>query len=242
MKKNSKLILLISPCRSGSTALLYSFSQIPKLNAYYQPIKGTIRENKKFKMPNISKDTHIFKETLGHENIEICSYNPNDYINGTEKKTIFLFREPVYTYNSWKQMGWNPDIDLFIKSYQTSYNIFRHNQNHNTKNTTCLILEDLVNGNCKKTLKKLCEKIDLPYNDRMIYWGHNADIQNFIFLSDVNKKVALNCSKKLSKAKGLHKIKIEKLDKITEEESDIINKKLSKKYETVAKIFKEQYC
>ncbi len=241
-KEQGKLIFIISPCRSGSTALLYSFAQIPKTKTYYQPIKGTIREKKSFIMPKLSKGKNIFKETLGHENELVCTYNPLNFIpKNIEYKTLFLFRDPINTWQSWKNLAWMPKIELFLQAYNSAFKIYKEEQEKNPKNTTAMILEELNNGNTDIILKKICNSLNLKYTKKMLYWGHNADLNKFVYLSQINKKVAYDCSGLLKKSKGLNEIKDNGFPNNNNPERKIIENNLRKKYIFVKDQFQIMY-
>ena len=241
-EEEKNLILLVSPCRSGSTALLYSFAQIQDTKTYYQPIKGTIRENIPFRMPDISEGIHIFKETLGHENKKVCTYNPFKYIpKKISYKTLFLFREPINTWHSWINIGWNPKLELFLEAYSSAFKLYKKEKSRNFENTTCIAIEELNSRNIEKYLKEICKRLDLQYNKKMLYWGDNTDLSKFTFLTDINKKVSYDCSKLLIKSKGLIEIKEKSYTEENNLDAKKIEKKLRKKYIFITDEFKHIY-
>jgi len=242
-KSNGNLIFLISPCRSGSTALLYGFSQIPTVFPYYQPIKGAIRERKKFVMPDISHGYHLFKETIGHENMDVCSYNPFEHIPSDIRiNAIFLFRNPVNTWESWKKMGWNPNLGLFIHAYSNAYNLLKKRLQTHPESTSCIIYDSLENTEIVSFIARtLCKKIGLPYTSNIIQWKHTPSIKKFIFLSNTNKIVAQACSEKLIRTRGIRRVENGGIIFTTISESNIIKYKLGKKYSWIYKQFEKQF-
>lgn len=250
--------LLISPCRSGSTAFMHAMSQNPQVQAMYQPIKTSMREtgypdysffdgsHKIFKdYPN---KVFVIKETIGHANVAECTLevfpNPKAVIYS---KPVYLFREPVETWNSWKkhnlagnswqelnltELEGKSNLNLFLKSYSHVYQSFKTSQLISPE-VSCLTREHLLRD-CKRVLQILCRKWDISFSNSMIDWEKSFDDNDNFTCTNIDKKLFEFIQTDLKKSRTLTYVENEnKIDLVTQEERKEIEKKLSPLYEKV---------
>ena len=109
--------LLITPVRGGSGAFLRTFENHRNVHAVHQPIKSGLRE-KGIPDYSIYQPEHpiyhqypekfiVAKETIGPIKQQ-CTFNPfPDERAIQESKTLFMFRDPFQTWNSWKKWSRN---------------------------------------------------------------------------------------------------------------------------------------
>lgn len=187
--------VLISPCRSGSTAFMRSMAQKPDVHCFFQPIKEGVREGKSPNY-NIFDGTHpafaqhpekifFIKETFGHAFHGECCFEafPNQEAV-VRSRSIFLLRDPVETWSSWKKLkaagkkGWEGvcDLNLFKAAYQNTHDSFMENQGISDQ-ITCLTREHLLE-NPYKVFQLICRQWDIPFTDNMIHWTKPFDVKD----------------------------------------------------------------
>lgn len=183
MKKVPDLHLLISPCRSGSTPLLHAMDQHPDITCVAQVIKDGIRTTGKpnydifdeTKRQKISSKPHIFnKETLGRKTAQECSYNIFPEYFSQDIKTIFLARDPIQTWNSWKRLNWG-NFDLFILAYES----FLESIEQSSGNQYQVITHSHLANNSTIMIQKLCEYWGIQFRPEMLQWKTRFDIKKF---------------------------------------------------------------
>src|SRR6056297_2515188 len=120
MTLSSRLRLIVSLCKSGSTALIHSLSHAPGVHCYLQIVKSGVRTSGQ---PDYSlfyaehEGVAIDKETIGHSTRADCTLPvfPSDAaILAT--RPVFLFRDPADTWSSWRRAGWG-SLDRFTTAY-----------------------------------------------------------------------------------------------------------------------------
>lgn len=180
--------VLISPCRSGSTAFMRSMAQSPHTHCFFQPIKEGVREHR-------GPDYSIFdgshkafaehpgkiffiKETFGHAFQEECCFDAFPDLDAIERsQPIFLLRDPVGTWSSWKKLkaagkkGWEGvcDFNLFKMAYQHTYDSFLKAKAISDQ-ATCLTRDHLLK-NPHQAFQLICQRWDIPFTEAMINWN-----------------------------------------------------------------------
>ena len=107
-----RVLLLVCPCRSGSTILLRAFGHAG-LPAYFQPIKNARRwqyegHDRPWYPPDVAHDQAIFlKETFGPFHREETSYDPLAELLGSNLPAerialVVLLRDPAAVWASWR--------------------------------------------------------------------------------------------------------------------------------------------
>ena len=187
--------VLLSPCRSGSTAFMQAMAQSPHVHCFFQPIKEGVRENRG---PDCSvfEGTHkafaqhqgkifFIKDTFGHTHQEECCFEAfPDREAMIRSKPIFLLRDPVATWSSWKKLkaagkkGWEGvcDFNLFKIAYQHTYDSFIKNKTVSDQ-VTCLTREHLLK-NPYKVFQLISKRWDIPFTENMIYWDKKFDVNS----------------------------------------------------------------
>jgi hypothetical protein len=239
--------LLISPCRSGSTAFMHAMSHNPQVHAMYQPIKTGIRE-KGYPDYRVFDGSHkvfkdyptkviFLKETIGHANVSECCFdvfpNPETVIFS---KPIYLFRDPVETWNSWKKLNFansrgKSDLALFLKAYTHVYNTFITTQTI-SPHVSCLTREHLL-GNLRIVFQRLCQKWDIPFSDSMINWEKSFDSNDNFTCTSSERKTFNRIMKDLKKTRSFSYIQ-NQVNFVTQKEREEIEKHLKPLYERVS--------
>ncbi len=118
------IVLIVAPCRSGTSTLLKAFSASADM-AYYQPLKSLMRAGRpQLVIPKKAK-TIVIKETLGPWRMEESVMDPLALLlkAGVPKGKIILIpllREPVEAYDSWLKYAAGTDTKLFIAAFDTT--------------------------------------------------------------------------------------------------------------------------
>ena len=175
-----KLIVIIGPCRVGTTALANIFTKIG-LTAYMQPIKSALRakESKAEIIPwkIIPEKLALTKETLGAETqaeffdpIKILlalGYPANKLI------LIPMIRDPRKTLASWKMMWGNLNLENFILAFKLTLKIKEGAEQLGIK--TIPYVHEVIRDNQPSTvIQRLFEKTGLRNNsDHMLDWTND---------------------------------------------------------------------
>jgi len=125
-----RLLLIMSPCRCGSTALARAFASAGS-RVYYQPLKtilryGLVGETVRWAVPASGAHDHlVVKETFGPYLREECELDPVGALLDAgvppERVTVVaLLRDPLAVYASWRQ--WWPDatLDLLVAAFDNA--------------------------------------------------------------------------------------------------------------------------
>ncbi|WP_204102178.1 MULTISPECIES: hypothetical protein [Spirulina sp. CCY15215] len=188
--------IFISPCRSGSTAFMQSLNQSPYIHCFYQPVKEGIREglgpDYRFfdgSHPSFFSNpgkTFFAKEVLGHIYPEECCFQifpDRDAID--RSRPLFLLREPIATWSSWKKckaagkQGWVGvcDLEIFKLAYKYTYDRFIESRKV-SKQVTCLTREHLLKAP-EQIFQQICHCWEIPFIKEMISWTQPFDVNSF---------------------------------------------------------------
>ncbi len=128
-----EIILSISPCRSGTTALLRVFGSAG-LESHYQPLKNILRwrmqgEEMRWGLPRAAR--LYLKETLGPYTLQEAQFDPLAALlqAGVPAGRLRVFvagRVPLNCWASWT--GWwggRTCVEIFIEAYRTTEMIRR---------------------------------------------------------------------------------------------------------------------
>ena len=256
---NDLLRLLITPARGGSGAFLRAFENNPHVHGVHQPIKSGLRETGIVDYSIYQPDHPIYlqypskfivaKETIGPLNEE-CTFNPfPDDVAIVESKPLFMFRDPLQTYNSWKSFCSQEEeykiaLNFLTISYQHTYNLFK-NAVQVSSNVSCITLEKLGN-NPRKMFANICQRWGIPYDDKMLQWSLPFG-QNTTFTAKAWQLIKETPIMQKS-VEGVREgttfryrpLKQEEL-KLTPDEKDKISQQLVPLYEEVSKLAKVYY-
>lgn len=176
---NPRLRMLVSACRSGSTAVLTCFAQHPEVQAIYQNVKTGLREGKGenyelfYATPECEKYL-IDKETLGPHNAaeSALAVFPEEHAI-TVSRPVFLFRDPVATWNSWYDQGWQR-YKLFELAYTTLFQTLLFATAVDRRAVLCIAYELLV-VRPEETIKAMCSHWGVAYRSELLDWRTNLE-------------------------------------------------------------------
>jgi hypothetical protein len=178
---NPKILLSISPCRSGTTVLLRVFGATG-IQAHYQELKNIFRwlmQGQEFhwEFPT-GKDTIYLKETLGPYTMAEARFNPLEVllkagVPPEDLKVFIVGRAPMETWASWAAW-WRPvtDIMIFIQAYQTTEAIRLQAQKVNILAGT-FVYDAIRDNGADVTIQRLFARLGIPYNSMAIQGWKN---------------------------------------------------------------------
>lgn len=167
------IILSVSPCRSGTSALGRVFSAAGVLS-YYQQLKTILRWKMQgkdiyWKVPCLPHTNIFLKETLGPYTEVEALFNPLNILLGVgyppEKLHIQIFvRHPLNTWVSWDKW-WNgaTSIDNFIKAYITTEKVREQAEREGIPVTT-VVYEALKYYDAGSVMKRVFGRFGIPYS------------------------------------------------------------------------------
>lgn len=152
--------------------LLRAFSQHADATCSYQAIKGALRSDgveshSIIDITNVNTPFLINKETLGPHNLEEAMYRVFRNRDDVEHTwPIFLFRDPVRTWNGWLKQRWL-DYDVFQLAYVECFKWYLYARAIRT-DVLCVTYEQLTESTAD-TLALMCR-----------YWGlESQDLTNW---------------------------------------------------------------
>lgn len=178
-----KVRFFVALPRSGSTLLMQIFAEYPDaavtsrlilmgnkgLGSTFRPdysILGDPHNHRVFiDAAKSGKKLIISKEELGNDRTKAeCSYsilpNPANY---DMVRPIFLIRDPIRVFDSWKKVGWNSMASL-IDCYD---NLFRQLEQATSRQISCLVYERLIREP-EKEVRKICSRWGIPFTPSML--------------------------------------------------------------------------
>lgn len=172
-----RIILSVSPCRSGTTVMLRVMGAMGAA-AYFQPLKNLLRwqmQNKPFTwgLPTGASQTVYLKETLGPYTLAESIFNPLSLLLEAgvppHKLHVWLYgRYPLNSYASWlKWWRGKTDITYFIASYHTLAAIYEQATQANIPTTT-LTYEIFDNYLPSVIIQRLSRRFGLPYTEQAV--------------------------------------------------------------------------
>ncbi len=174
---NSHIILSISPCRSGSTAMMRAFGAMG-IDSYLQPLKNLLRwhslEVRRHWHPHGGTTRPIYiKETLGPFSQAEVQFNPLDLLlaAGIPVKKLSLLvigRLPLETWASWQH--WWPErtnVELLIKAYQQTEKIRQQAQLLGVETST-LIYDAFRDYPSDILIQRLCYRLNINYYSKAV--------------------------------------------------------------------------
>ena len=126
------LRVIVSLCKSGSTALIHSLSHAPGVTCYLQTVKSGQRTRgaPDYRVFHVDHPGVVLsKETIGHSTESDCTLRvfPSDEAMRLAAP-VFLFRDPVDTWASWARAGWG-SLEYFIMAYSHILEMYRRARN-----------------------------------------------------------------------------------------------------------------
>lgn len=175
-----KLIMIVGPCRTGTTALANNFVKAG-ITSYMQPIKSMRRALElggEIAPWNIKQEDYaITKETIGVD-------TPADFFDpvqilldlGYPKEKLVLIpiiRDPRQTYVSWKCLWGKADLQKFIQSYELILQI-KNKAEHIGIKTIPYVHEVIRDNSVGAVVTKLFQELSLSINQRNTTDGWGA--------------------------------------------------------------------
>ena len=111
------------------------------------------------------KEFWICRQDVGRDTIkDACAYWPPPTPPEVMlAKPVFLVRDPIRVFDSWKQRGWT-DVQRLIDCFST---LFRLMKDANSSSAACLLYEQLAHQPHGK-IKQICSYWGVPYRDEML--------------------------------------------------------------------------
>lgn len=169
--KVAPLIVAVSPCRSGSTALVRVFAA-SGVCSHYQEIKNILRwrmlnREMMWQIPE-DQEVHFLKETLGPYRMPEAALNPIEILLEAgypkEKLSLLVFgRTPLATWHSWLQY-WseNTSLNNYIETYLTTERT-RQYAISNGVHTVTMVYEAYRDNLPAVVIKKLLAKFNIGF-------------------------------------------------------------------------------
>ncbi len=168
-----KIILVVSPCRSGSTILLRVFGA-SGVESYFQPMKNALRwslmgNNRPWSIPSNSSSRIMVKETLGPYVDAECLFNPLQVLLDAgfppEKlHVVILGREPLKTWASWNRY-WSDRVPVanMIMAFRTANKILEQAKTLGIT-STCLVYDLFKDYSPEIVFKNVFKRLGLEYS------------------------------------------------------------------------------
>lgn len=191
------IIVSISPCRSGTTAMLRVMGNMG-VSAYFQPLKNLLRWKMQgqlfsWTLPVGASKTIYIKETLGPYSLAEATFNPLSLLLQAgvppHKLHIWIYgRYPLHSYASW--LKWWQDktnLNYFTTTYQTIAQIYQQAIDANIITTT-LTYEVLGRYPITLIIARLAQRFGLTFTNKAVTgWQsqpHFGSIKSKIFLPE----------------------------------------------------------
>lgn len=168
----SRVILSVSPCRSGTTALLRVFSGAG-IESYFQELKNLLRwklHGQKFHwfFPHTEVSTIFMKETLGPFTEAEARFDPLEVllkagVPPTKLHLLTYGRDPIHTWTSWNHWwGTRTNVNHLISSYQTTERIRTQACLSGIASTT-LVYEMFRDFDVTTIMQRLFARLEIPF-------------------------------------------------------------------------------
>lgn len=195
------------PARVGTTALLFLLANLKSVDRlYFQPQKTILRGLEGNFVLNADDKTICMKEVYGQVSKDEL-YDPIDMLlkSGVpaEKITwIFILREPVQTFASWRYYFPESSIDVFVASQNHTISQYHKYRKSGVK-VVPFVYDNLI-GREEIVVKKLLKSINLDCDDFSMEF--NEDAKRKIVLGQARKERYYNSSVKptVDKARFLY--------------------------------------
>ena len=166
-----KVILSVSPCRSGTTVMLRIFASAG-IESHFQELKNVFRwhlqgEHGSWELPKKAGHTLYLKETIGPFLPEEARFNPMDVLLKAgypvnKLQILLIVREPLETWASW--VHWWREVtrlDYFIAAFETTEKI-RNQAAVAGIPVTMLAYETFQHNLPKTVIRQLFTRLQIP--------------------------------------------------------------------------------
>lgn len=228
--KCPRIVLLYGPCRSGTTAIFKSFSEVMPIS-YYQPIKSLMRYGNPTFVIESKPEPVFIKETLGPWRDQECFYNPWQFLidAGIPAKNISLvpiIREPIRTFDSWKRTFEATDLNRFIDTYAHFLKI--HEESIRLGMDVYPIYYEQLQSSAEDTMTSVLEFLDIEYKDSVINWDKKDDKSSNIL--KIPQSLQMERIGNIASSGGLKYVNGE-IEDVKKEEEAQLRELLTPKYE-----------
>lgn len=203
MRLSTRLRMIVSLCKSGSTALIHSLSHAPGVTCYLQPVKSGQRTSGR---PDYSlfyqahEGVAIAKETIGHSTPADCTlavFPSDEAIVAT--RPLFLFRDPADTWSSWSRAGWG-SLDSFTTAYAHLLDL--HQRARRLGAASAIRFEDF-GGDREAAFRRLCALLEIPFTADMLDWRLRFPEESpVIWRADVQRDIERGRAASVGRATG----------------------------------------
>ncbi|KAL8677937.1 MAG: hypothetical protein Q9224_007154, partial [Gallowayella concinna] len=194
---------IIACPRSGSTLLMRIFAESPVCAVTSRLVlMGKAGSGKAF-----SPDYSILEDPAGHKVFRNAMDSGKQFLvskeelgNNTQKgecsydicphpsthsmvRPVFLIRDPVRVFDSWKDVGWT-DAQSLIDCY---INVFRMLHEAPPDTVLCILYEQLIQEP-QTEIERICEHWGAPFSDTMLSFKHSFG-SSFIYLNDRERTI-----------------------------------------------------
>ena len=166
-----EVILSVSPCRSGTTAMLRVFGAA-QIEAHYQQLKNVLRwqmqgQDRPWQLPT-HQPRLFLKETLGPYTLTEAHFNPLELLlkvgfPADRLHILIVGRQPLHTWASW--LAWwpgNTSLEIFIRAYQQAELIRQQAQKVSLPVTT--FVYDAFKANAPmQVVEQLFKRLAIPF-------------------------------------------------------------------------------
>ncbi len=167
----ARMILAVSPCRSGSTALLKVFGAVG-IESHYQQLKNVLR----WRLQGGDVTWHVpsrrglifLKETLGPYTAAEASLNPLDILlragyPAGKLHLVIVGRAPLSMWASWHEWwGRRTGLDRMILAFEATDAVAKRASAVQIPTTT-YVYEALRDNEPEVVMKRLFARLDLPF-------------------------------------------------------------------------------
>nr|VFK23584.1 MAG: hypothetical protein BECKLPF1236B_GA0070989_13652 [Candidatus Kentron sp. LPFa] len=168
----SRLILSVSPCRSGTTVMLRVFGA-SGIESHYQELKNVLRwreqsDSTRCRLPQGRDRIVYFKETIGPYTELEALFNPLEVLLRAgfppEKLQVLITgRAPLTTWASWVHHWYGKtDVDRFILAYRTTEQVRLQAHRQNLP-VTVLVYESIRDNKTETVIGNLFARLGVSF-------------------------------------------------------------------------------
>ncbi|MEJ8568570.1 hypothetical protein [Elongatibacter sediminis] len=203
MTDRSELRVIVSLCKSGSTALIHSLAHADGVSCYMQTVKSGQRTHG---TPDYGiyrqhhEGTALGKETIGPRTLADCTLAvfPDDAaIRAT--RPVFLLRDPRDTWATWSRAGWG-SLERFLTAYEHLLNLYDRAQ---ALGVGTVFRYEAFGEDVERAFRELSAALGIGFTPDMIDWRLRfPDETPVIWRADVQADVDRGLSDSARRATG----------------------------------------
>ena len=187
LSAHNKIVFLISPPRSLSTAFLRMIQARGDFQVMQEPFTTASRTAQDQKSPEVlrsfelvkneilkkAETSHVFVKEISQW-VKDCFLNDKDFLKRDNVYFIFLARNPHHATLSLCKKRKPEEVEQGIISkfaaYEALYTIFTHIKNHAINSPRIILAEDLYTD-VKSSNQTLCNYLKIPYLEDALQWS-----------------------------------------------------------------------